>query len=383
MTDRVRLLVVEDDPIDQRALLRLVQRSELPYDCTIVTSVAAANAAAESSPYDLVLTDYRLQDGTGFEVIDAIEQTPVIFITGVGSEELAVRAMKAGAYDYLTKDTSQRYLELLPVVVENTIKRHRAEQQARDLAQERARGEILENFLKDISHDLRTPLTNLGTSIYLLQRYADQLVTQTMEQPENTASLQEQATRIKDRVMQISDNRTHLEQIITDMLEMVKADNLTELTRVRYDLNALTQQIVEDYTMVAVQHGQTLNFEPASEALFVQIGLQEFAMVITHLIKNAIAYTPEGGLISVGTNLEGEHATLCVRDTGIGIPPDDLPNIFRRFYRVNKARTMNKNGSGIGLALVRRLVELHEGTITVNSDPGSGSEFCVLLPRES
>ena len=128
---RNRVLLIEDDKVDQMAFKRLIKEQDLPYDYTIAGSVSKAREALDLEKFDIVITDYLLGDGTAFDVFDFIINTPIIFITGAGDEEIAIKAMKAGAYDYLIKDPDHNYLKILSVTVENAIKRKKAEERLR------------------------------------------------------------------------------------------------------------------------------------------------------------------------------------------------------------------------------------------------------------
>jgi len=123
---RYRILLVEDDKIDQAAFERLVKQQELSYDYTIVDSFAQAKSILASNKFDVAVVDYLLGDGTAFDVLQLANDTPVIFATGVGDEEIAVKAMKAGAYDYIIKDAQRNYLKVLPQVVEKALAHKKA-----------------------------------------------------------------------------------------------------------------------------------------------------------------------------------------------------------------------------------------------------------------
>ena len=124
---RCKILLVEDDRLDQMAFKRLVKEENLPYDYTIAGSVAQASQILGGEKFDLVFVDYLLGDGTAFDILDSIVDTPAVFATGTGSEELAVKAMKSGASDYLIKDPNRNYLKVLPEVVKNAIKHKKDE----------------------------------------------------------------------------------------------------------------------------------------------------------------------------------------------------------------------------------------------------------------
>jgi two-component system, sensor histidine kinase and response regulator len=123
----IRILVIEDDKIDQMAFKRFVKDESLPYDYDIAGSVSEAKRILDSERFDIVITDYLLGDGTTFDILDLIKDTPIIIVTGSGNEKVAIEAMKAGAYDYLIKDPERNYLKVLPITIESVIKRERAE----------------------------------------------------------------------------------------------------------------------------------------------------------------------------------------------------------------------------------------------------------------
>jgi len=126
---KCRILLVEDDKVDQTAFVRLVRDKNLPYDYTIAGSAAEARNILNSERFDVVIVDNLLGDGTAFDIWDLVADTPTILATGMGDEELAVKAMRAGAYDYLIKDSGHNYLKILPKTIENVISRKKTEQE--------------------------------------------------------------------------------------------------------------------------------------------------------------------------------------------------------------------------------------------------------------
>lgn len=127
----INIFLIEDDKVDQMAFKRFVKSEGLPYKYEIAGSISEAKKVLKSKNFEVVITDYMLGDGTSFEIFDSIIDTPIIFITGAGDEEIAVKAMKAGAYDYLIKDPDRHYLKVLPITVENAIRHKEAERQLR------------------------------------------------------------------------------------------------------------------------------------------------------------------------------------------------------------------------------------------------------------
>ena len=125
---RYKVLLIEDDKIDQDAFTRLVEDENLPYDYKTASSISEGQKVLACEQFDSVISDYNLGDGTGFDILNSVKDTPVIIVTGTGGEEIAVKAWKAGASDYLIKDHERNYLKVLPVSVENVVKRREAEE---------------------------------------------------------------------------------------------------------------------------------------------------------------------------------------------------------------------------------------------------------------
>ena len=124
---KYKVLLIEDDELDQKAFERSVEEQKLPYDCTIAGSISEAKNTLGSKQFDIVISDYSLMDGTAFDILDVVKDTPIILVTGAGDEEIAVTAMKAGSYDYLVKDAERNYLKAVPITVENAIRHKKLE----------------------------------------------------------------------------------------------------------------------------------------------------------------------------------------------------------------------------------------------------------------
>lgn len=131
---RYKILLIEDDRLDRMAFKRMLEEEELPYDCTVAGSVSEARDILSLGRFDVVISDYSLGDGTAFDIIDLALNTPVILVTGAGNEEIATKAWKAGAYDYLIKDHERNYLKTVPITIENAVKHKRMESRLRLLS---------------------------------------------------------------------------------------------------------------------------------------------------------------------------------------------------------------------------------------------------------
>jgi len=130
----------------------------------------------------------------------------------------------------------------------------------------------------------------------------------------------------------------------------------------------------------ALRQNLRLEFVPAFDIPDIRMNREELKRAVRHLLDNALSYTPEYGSVTLATGIHGGQVYIEVRDTGIGITSGELPLIFERFYRADKARSAKTGGMGLGLPIARRIVEAHGGTITVESTPSEGSTFRILLP---
>ena len=131
----------------------------------------------------------------------------------------------------------------------------------------------------------------------------------------------------------------------------------------------------------AEEKGVRLAVQSGADLPMIEVDRQRLGQVLRNLLANALTYTPPGGAIRLGAWRSGEHVTIEVADTGSGIEPEHLPNVFERFYRADPSRTRATGGTGIGLAVVKQLVEAHGGAVAVSSAPGAGSRFSFTLPR--
>ena len=220
-------------------------------------------------------------------------------------------------------------------------------------------------FVSNASHELKTPLATmkimLETMIY---------------QPDMPEELREEF------MADMNHEIDRLTGIISDLLTLTKMDNRSEKMSIeRVHMSELTEQTVRLLRTAAEKKGQTIleKIEPNLTLMGDPIKLNQ---VLYNLIDNAMKYTPDGGKIQVLLKKEERGILWQVKDNGIGIPPEDREHIFDRFYRVDKARSRETGGTGLGLSIVRQQVNMHGGTISVESEPGKGSVFSVLLPEK-
>ncbi|MBI1258139.1 MAG: PAS domain-containing protein [Chloroflexi bacterium] len=236
------------------------------------------------------------------------------------------------------------------------------EQQKLDLALERERASLLKSFIADVSHDFRTPLSVMRLNLELLRRMSE-------------------SPKQQQRIDVVAAQEQHLTRLLTDMTIMLSLDEYQGTFNFKpLDLNSVTQGVCETQRGVSERKQQKLIFNQASEPLAVQVDQVEIERALGKVLVNALNYTPAEGCITVNVLKQDHSAVVEIIDTGIGIAPDDLPNIFQRGFRADGARSMDTGGTGLGLPIARKIIEIHGGRIDVESTPAVGSTFRVLLP---
>ena len=226
---------------------------------------------------------------------------------------------------------------------------------------EHAVGEMRQ-FSTALAHELRTPLAALRGEIEMAMREPDVA----------PAGVRRMAGQL--------DEIDKLKRLIDQILTLARAEaGEIVLARSRVDLGVLATRVVDQIELVAQAKSVALHLDRA-DAAAVQGDEQWLTRLILNLLDNAIKFTPEGGRIAVAVSREDGFARLAVQDTGAGIPADALPHLFDRFFRADPARPPDVEGAGLGLSLVKWIVDQHHGRIDVDSQPGRGSTFTVRLP---
>jgi heavy metal sensor kinase len=219
----------------------------------------------------------------------------------------------------------------------------------------------LQNFAADAAHELRTPLATLRAEI-------------------ETAIQERRSPEEYERVLaSLAEEVSRMSRIVTDLFMLAKLDmRQYALQKERVRLRPLLEDARETWQAAASQRG----IEIAVEGEDAEVAGDPVALrrVFMNLVENSVKYNREGGRVSLRVDRENGRARVRVVDTGIGIPADSLSRLFHRFYRVDRARSRESGGAGLGLAICRSFVEAHEGTIAVQSEPGRGTTFTVELP---
>ena len=390
--ETMRVLIVDDNPLDRaEAKAALLNGSKRVYQFTEASSAEEALRLCAQLPlHDCIVLDLGLPDADEFDVLkrlprdeDGLLRIPVVVLTA--SVELGFNrsALRAGAQDYVGK--AWLLPETLTQAVENAIERlgmaralqeqrrqndasrHKALQLEGENRQIQEATRLKSQFLANMSHELRTPLTAIIGFADLLQMGA----------------VPQSAPQYHTFLGHIGNSGRHLLRLINDVLDLSKVESgKFEFFPETFDLSVLVKD-VQDILHTEILRKRLRVIADIEQSLGnLLLDPARLKQVLYNYLSNAIKFTPEGGLIFVRAVASGaRHFRLEVEDTGVGIAEPDLPRLFTAYQQLDAGSTKKYEGSGLGLALTRRLVMAQGGSVGVQSTLGSGSVFHLVLNR--
>lgn len=232
----------------------------------------------------------------------------------------------------------------------------------RDVTEERLLSQVKSDFVSNASHELRTPLTNIRGYIEAIRD-----------------ALEEGAAPDPSFIDVALGNTIRMERLIDDLLELSRAESgAVPLEIEETSISAFLSRVADPHRPEADRAGKALDIEAGDGAFRADLG--KLALAVSNLVDNAMKYGREGGRVTLSGRIDRDACLLEVADDGPGIPPEHLPRIFERFYRVDKGRSRELGGTGLGLSIAKHIVESHGGTIRVESRPGVGTRFMLRLP---
>jgi signal transduction histidine kinase len=422
--DKVNILLVDDQPA--RLLTYESILSSLNQNLITATSGLEALDKLMRTEFAVVLLDVSMPEMDGFEAARLIhehprfERTPIIFVTGVAMSELdRLKGYKLGAVDYVSVPVVPEILRSkVAVLVELYCKRRELVELNRHLADtneqlakanaalqaektrellalntslhqanremeranlallgevaERARAEQAlkeadrhkDEFLAMLAHELRNPLAPIRNAVHLMKL-----------KPLGDPQLQLSRDIIERQLIQLS-------RLVDDLLDVSRITRgKINLARRRVELSELVARAVETVAPTIESRGHALEVEIPKRTLMIYGDPMRLTQALGNVLANAAKYTDNGGRITLRAQRRRRDIEITIRDTGIGIVPEVLPCIFNLFTQLDRRTGRHQGGLGIGLALVRQLVEMHGGTVSAASEgPGEGSEFLIRLP---
>jgi len=389
------VVIIDDDPDNRAFLSKAILKRRLEV-LTAGSGAEARRVLAGRRPA-LVLLDVQMPEESGLALLPMVQrdfpEAVVVMMTAYGSEQVAAEALRGGADDYIAKPIELvRLRQLLDRNLEK--QRLRAERQSlvrrlqesnrylmrQHAALRRADEEILQvnrqleqssrfksEFLANMSHELRTPLNAiLGFSEILLD-----------------STMELTAGERTEFMRNIQSSGQHLLSLINDVLDLAKIEaGKMELHLEDMPVNDALQEVTGILEPMARQQGVQLVTTGADRVGSVRADRSKFKQVLYNLLSNAVKFTPPPGRVSVVIRDADDQLVVSVSDTGVGIKAEDLPRLFRDFQQLDGSYTRRYQGTGLGLALCRRFVELHGGRIWAESEFGKGSTFTFTLPLQ-
>lgn len=364
--DPVYFLLVDDLEENLLALEALLRRDGL----VLLKARSGADALELLLRHDiaLALVDVQMPEMSGFELAELMRGTertrtvPIIFLTaGSADQQRRFRGYEAGAVDFLQKPIETDILKSKAgIFLELYRRRQEVTRYAASLEEaDRAK----DAFLATLAHELRNPLAPLRSGLEVLSG---------APAPEVAADVHNMMKR------QVS----HMARLIEDLLDMSRIrSGKIELRRVDTTLQAILMTAIDISRPLIDEAGHKLELDIPAQPIAMNIDSTRIAQAVGNLLNNAAKYTPQGGKISLTAQVEAANLVIKVADTGIGIPTDMLEHVFDLFTQVGGARSYAQGGLGIGLALVRHIVDMHGGQVHAESGGnGTGSAFTIRLP---
>jgi len=353
---RIKLLLVDDDALDRRAIVRFVQSENLPYDVVAVGSLAEAGSVLSRGSFDLAIVDQRLGDGVGVDLLPDLLGTPAIILTRAGDETVAAQGVRAGAYGYLIRDSGRRFLTLLAPTVTCALARRRAEtvaaMRAEDLARTQANFQALASMMW---HEIMGPLTTLLGTTEMLQVAAEQ-------NPSSVSA--DTRAMIKHSV----ETTTHLERLVTDVLGYYRLQSAPMLVTV--DLDALLADVVAGLP-VSVWHDAVVDVGTlpcvSGDAARLRLLFRQL-LDATHRAGGA-----EPLVVSIWCTEYDDAVRITIADNAVGTRT--------AADHAGASDQPHNADTGLGMAICRRIVEQHGGRLWSESRPAAGTTLHLTLPK--
>ena len=361
METKSRILLIDDEEVVIDSCSQILAGG--PYEIASASDgTAGLRLAGEFHP-DLVFVDLKMPGISGFEVLEKISEMDstivMVVITGFATVSSAVDAMKKGAYDFLPKPFTPEEFRL---ITRRSLEKRRLTLET--IALRREKEMLREHFAHIVSHELKAPLGAVQQNLFALEFE----LSDTLDEGQK-----EKVSRLKSRVADLLNLINSWLRVISVDIDKLK-ENFTPIlimTPITKALESVEPLAARKNIEIVTSVSDTL-----SPVMGDALTLSE---AFVNLIGNAIKYSQDGSRIIVQAE-EGDHEVLIsVKDSGIGISPEDLPRIFEGFYRGKDVQTVSA-GHGIGLAVSRQIIEAHDGSIAVESELGKGSTFVIRLP---
>lgn len=370
-----KILVVDDEPGIRSGTKRILQNFRVDYpfmdesiDFEVLEAATGEDGIAiiDAQVPDIVLLDNKLPGIQGVEVLEYIKSKTydilVVMITSYASLELAVKATRDGAFDFIPKPFTPQELRSS---LENISKQLFLKRMTQKLNKEGKH--IRFQFLSILSHELKAPLNGIEGYLKIIRE---------KQMGNDVGAYMEMIDRSLERIK-------GMRFLILDLLDLTRID-APKPNKDYQDvkLNEIARNSIDTLRPYAIQRDVNVYLN-ANEVVYLHSDPNEMQIIFNNLISNAVKYNKDGGRVDCNIKSDKENVYIYVADTGIGISEENMNTIFNDFVRVKSPETRNISGSGLGLSIVRKLVDVYKGSIEVKSKPGEGSIFSITLPKHN
>jgi signal transduction histidine kinase len=386
------ILIVDDTIYNIQLLsLMLIRQGYKVYQAT--SGLEALDKVNEQLP-DIILLDIRMPDINGYEVCTRLKSNPItkdipiIFISSIEEPSEKVEAFSVGGVDYISKpfqlievlariETHLRLCSLQKKLQEqNEQLQLSAEVLSRSLKHERELSQMKTDFISVVSHEFRTPLTTIQSASELLEYY-EWTKEEKVEQLHQIQSEVKHMTALMEDVLFLSRSNTNKAK-----LSLTKFDLLSFISQL---LRQMQRTFAQEYTLnssIYISSSNTsienLHFQNDLPILIVKMDEKLLRQILTNLLTNAIKYSPHNKIVDFRLTIEQDQVFFVISDHGIGIPDEDLEHLFGAFHRGKNVGILP--GTGLGLSIVKNCIDIHDGSISVESQLDIGTKFTVVLP---
>ena len=360
-TENDKILIIDDEQYICDSCRQVFVKDGYQVDIAN-DGISGLRKIKELKPH-LVFVDLKMPGMSGMEVLEEIKKIdPTIVsvvITGYGTIESGVEAIKREAYDFLPKPFNPDELRL---VTGRALKRRKLILETNRIREEKDR--MKENFISMVSHQLRTPLV-------AVQQYFEVILGGMVG-----AVSEEQKNMLNRSKIRIDE----LIKLIKEWLDFAKIDANKLVSELKpTDLIPILSRIPDTLQSLAKQNNVNVKMDIPKNLAFISGNVNTLEQVFLNLVENGIRYNIDGGNVTISAQMENGYVKVDISDTGIGISQHELPFIFDQFYQVNPGN--RTDGTGLGLCIVKRVIDAHSGEIKVTSEPGRGTVFSILLPE--
>jgi len=361
----VNILIVDDDDIVLYFLQETLEmQGHTVKACKDPTD--AVNILAREE-FQIMFSDMNMPKMTGLALLrkaKAVQpEIDVILVTGFATIETAVEAMRIGAYDYIVKPLNTHEIKIL---VDRVLMHARMR---KDLDRANELNKLKDEFIGNLSHELRTPIAVVFAATQTLQNDLKKIA----ESKHNNNAMEMAAM--------ILDNSQKTISILNDLADAFRSGRKSiVLSCESVDICALVKDCVETVQPLISEKKITVDHNCVEKKLLIEADPVKLRQVFLNLLGNSIKFTPSGGKVTITSEKIGEEISVSVQDTGIGIAEEEQNRVFDKFYQVKNAKQANSTSFGLGLALVKAIVEAHGWKISVSSRLGQGCTFEIRLP---